>query len=258
MQDQPLPNGSIVDPVATQPFGPAAPGSTPVPTGAPLSSARMRVPGEKKSHGSIIETVILIAVTIVAVIFVYLYIQKYIEWENISTDVNAQIDSAVAMAQAETATKMEEEFAEREKYPYKTFAGPADYGSLSFEYPQTWSVYIARDAANGGDFEAYLNPGEVNPVSSKTINALRVTIRDTAFDSAVTQYDNYVKNGSLQFSTRTVGGVLANVYTGSLPNGIQGALVIFKLRDKTVMLQTDAELFIGEFYNLLDTVTVVP
>lgn len=257
MQDQSTPNGSVVDPVATQPFGPATPGSVPIPTGAALSSARMRVPGEKRSHGSIVETIILIAVTIVAVIFIYLYIQKYVEWQNISTDVESQINAAVAMAQADTATKMEAEFAEREKYPYKTFKGPADYGSLSFEYPQTWSVYIARDASTGGDYEAYLNPVEVNPVSSQTINALRVTIRDAAFDTVVRNYDSFVKNGQLQFNTRSVGGVLANVYTGSLPNNIQGALVMFKLRDKTVMLQTDADLFIGEFYKLLDTVTLV-
>lgn len=257
MQNQPTPSGSVVDPAATQPFGPAAPGSTPLATGAPLSSARMNVPGEKKSHGSIIETIILIAMTLVAVIFIYLYIQKYVDYENISTDVNSQIDAAVAMAQAETATQKEAEFAEREKYPYKTFTGPADYGSLSFEYPQTWSVYIAKDAAKGGDFEAYLNPGEVNPVSAQTINALRVTIRDTAFDTAVRTYDNFVKSGRLQFSNRSVGGVLANVYTGELPNNIHGALVMFKLRDKTVMLQTDAELFIGEFYKLIDTVTLV-
>lgn len=257
MQDQSSLNGSVVDPAATQPFGPAAPGSSPLSTGAPLSSARMRVPGEKKSHGSIIETVILIAMTLVAAIFIYLYIQKYLEWQNISTDVDSQINSAVAMAQAETATQMEAEFAEREKYPYKTFAGPADYGSLSFEYPQTWSVYIAKDATNGGDFEAYLNPKEVKPVSAQSINALRVTIRDAAFDSVVTNYDSYVKNGRLQFSTRSVGGTLANLYTGELPNNIHGALVIFKLRDKTVMLQTDAELFVGEFYKLLDTVTFV-
>lgn len=257
MQNQPLPNGSVVDPVATQPFGPATPGSTPVPTGASLSSAHMRVPGEKKSHSSLIQTVLLVIMTIVAAIFIYLYIQKYMEWENISTDVNSQIDAAVAMAKADTATEKEAEFAEREKYPYKTFTGPADYGSLSFEYPQTWSWYTAKDAVNGGDYEAYLNPVEVNPVGAQTINALRVTIRDTAFDTAVRNYDSYVKNGRLQFSTRNVGGVLANVYTGELPNNIHGALVMFKLRDKTVMLQTDAELFIGEFYKLLDTVTLV-
>lgn len=248
----------MVEPVATSPFAPSAPGTTPLNTGTTLTSANMEVPNEKKtSRYSVVETVILIVVALIAIIFIWLYIQKYIEWDSIATDIDGRIDAAVATAKAETATEMEAEFAEREKYPYKDFAGPADYGSLGFEYPRTWSVYIAKDASNGGDFEAYLNPREVEPVSNTTINALRVTIRDSAFDNVTRTYDNYVKNGRLQLTTRNVGGILANLYTGELPNGIRGAVAIFKLRDKTVMIQTDAELFINEFNQLLETVTVV-
>ena len=258
MQNQPSPSGSIIEPVAPQPFAPSAPGATPPRTGASLTSAAMQVPqADDKPKHHIIETIILVLVSIIAVVFIGLYIHKYIQWDNVSTDVNGQIDVAVAAARAEVTTDLEKEFAEREKYPYKSFLGPADYGSVGFEYPRTWSVYIAKDASNGGDFEAYMNPVEVDPVSARTINALRVTIRDAAFDNVVRTYDNYVKNGRLRLENRTVGGVLANVYTGQLPNDIQGILVAFKLRDKTVLLQTDAEIFAGEFYKLLDTVTVI-
>lgn len=258
MQNQPSPSGSIIEPVAPQPFAPSAPGATPPSTGAPLTSAAMQVPQvEKKSHRNLVETIILVIVSIIAVVFIGLYISKYIEWDALSTDVEGRIDAAVAAARVEVTTQLEEEFAEREKYPYKSFLGPADYGSLGFEYPRTWSVYIAKDASSGGDFEAYMNPVEVEPVSTRTINALRVTIRDTAFDNVVRTYDNYVKNGRLTLENRSIGGVLANVYTGQISNDIQGVIAIFKLRDKTVMLQTDAEIFVGEFYKLLDTVTVI-
>ena len=60
---------------------------------------------------------------------------------------------------------------------------------------------------------------------------------------------------TLNLVTRNVGGTLANLYLGELPSNIRGAMAAFKLRDKTVMLQTDAELFIDEFYKILDTVT---
>lgn len=258
MQNQPSsPSGSIIAPAGPAPFTPPAPGQAPLNTGASLTSQHMAVPEARNSH-SIIETIILIVVTIVTIIFVFLYVNQKGEYDAISAEVDSRIDAAVAIAVADNTTKMETEFAEREKYPYREFVGPADYGSLGFSYPRTWSVYIARDAANGGDFEAYLNPTEVQPVSSKTINALRVTIRDTAFDSAIRTYESLVKSQKVQFTTRTVGGLLANLYVGSLPNGIEGAVVVFKLRDKTVMLQTDAELFITEFYKILDTVTLNP
>lgn len=258
MDNQPLPqNGSVVGAAAPAPFAPAAPGSVPLNTGAPLTSAHMYAPTTNKRHYTVILSIILVLMTAVAIVFIWLYIQKYSEWETARNDVDSQIDVAVAMARAETTTKLEEEFAEREKYPYRTFAGPADYGSLTFEYPQTWSVYIAHDVIEGGDFEAYMNPVQVEPVSRETINALRITIRDEAFDYAVREYTDMVgrEDSTLALSTRNVGGTLANLYIGDLPDGIRGAMVAFKLRDKTVMLQTDADLFIDQFYKILDTVT---
>ena len=190
-------------------------------------------------------------------VFIGLFIWKYIEWDSVKTDVDGQIDAAVAMAVAENTTKLENEFTEREKYPYKGFMGPADYGSLSFEYPKTWNIYVAKDASNGGDYEAYLNPGEVQPVSATTINALRVTIRDQAFDNVTRTYDSLVRTGKLSVVSRNVGSTVANVYTGDLPNNIRGTVTIFKLRDKTVLIQTDAAIFTDEYYRLLDTVTFV-
>lgn len=248
--------GSVVEPAPTQPFAPPAPGAVapqgamgPVGTGAPAVAT--------KTRGGMAETIILIIVSLIAVTFIGLFIWKYIEWDNVRTDVEGQISAEVAVAVSENTTKLENEFLEREKYPYKSFAGPADYGSLSFEYPKTWNIYIAKDAVNGGDYEAYLNPGEVLPVSNTSINALRVTIRDAAFDTVTKTYDGLIGKGGLTVATRNIGSVVANVYTGELPNKLQGIVAVFKLRDKTVLLQTDAMLFSEEFFKLLDTVTFV-
>ena len=93
--------------------------------------------------------------------------------------------------------------------------------------------------------------------SANTINALRVTIRDNSIESVVQAYEGLVKSGRLAFSTRQVGGVTANLYVGQLPSGnLQGAVCLFKLRDKTVIMQTDASVFLEEFNRLLDTVTM--
>ena len=252
------PSGSIVEPMATNAaaFAPAAPGTAPVlKTATPLASPASGLP--TKNHRSVIETVILVVVSLIAVTFIGLFIWKYLEWDNIKTDVDGQIDAAVAVAVSENTTKMENEFIEREKYPYKSFMGPVDYGSVSFEYPKTWNLYIAKDAANGGNYEAYLNPGEVLPVGNATINALRVIIQDKAFDAVAKTYENSVKNGKVSMVTRNIGSTVANVYTGELSNNIRGIVTIIKVRDKTVMLQTDSELFSDEYYKLLDTVNFV-
>lgn len=237
-------------------FAPAAPGTTPRPNGQPLASPLSANDLMPKRH-SWVETVALVFACLIAITFAGLFIWKYMEWDSVKTDVDGQIDAAVAIAVSENTTKLENEFTEREKYPYKTFSGPADYGSLSFEYPKTWNVYIAKDAATGGDFEAYFNPGEVQPVSTTTINALRVTIQNQSFDSVVRSYDNAIKNGTLSISTRNIGSAVANIYTGQITRDMRGVIAIFKIRDKTVTLRTDAELFADEFYKLLDTITFV-
>lgn len=254
----PVNGGSMVEPAnAPQAFAPAAPGAAPQTPNAPLASFPDPATLQKQRSRSMFELIALIVVSLIAVTFIGLFIWKYLEWDTAKTDVDGQIDAAVAMAVSENTTKLENEFVEREKYPYRTFSGPADYGSLNFEYPKTWNLYIDKDASNGGDFEAYLNPGEVQPVGPKTINALRVTIRDAAFDTVARQYEGYVRNGRLNVVSRTVGGTVANVYTGEVASDIQGIVTIFKLRDKTVLLQTDAMLFADEYYKLLDTVTFV-
>lgn len=263
MQDQPTytaPNQpSSPYPAQTPPtFTPM--GSSNAGTAAPLiapPTSAPHDPGFQKPHRSLAETIILVVISLVAVVFIGLFIWKYLEWDSIKTDIDGQIDAAVAMAVSENTTKLENEFVEREKYPYKTFSGPADYGSLNFEFPKTWNTYIAQDAANGGNFEAYLNPGEVQPVSTQTINALRVRIVNQSFESVARTYEGYVNSGLVTITTRNVGNSVANVYAGDLQNGIRGVVTIIKVRDKTIVLQTDAELFAEEYYKLLDTVTFV-
>ena len=206
---------------------------------------------------NLIKIIAIVILSMTTLTFLGLFIWMMVQYNDVSTDVNAQIKTAVDAAKMEQSLEDEAEFAEREKDPYRDFAGPADYGQLSFKYPKTWSVYIASDASKGGDYEAYLNPIEVNPVSANTINALRVTIRDKAFDDVVQEYQRFMENrdANLSVESVTVAGTTANRYTGTIPNTeLNGVIVIFKIRDKTAILQTDSMLFVEDFNTLLSTV----
>ncbi len=235
-----------------QPVQPGQPGGSMV---APNPVPKAPVP--VKDNSSIIFIVIIVILSILTVSFFGLFIWKLMEWSEVSTDVDGQIAVAVAAAKDEQATADEQEFLEREKYPYQTFSGPSDYGQLSFQYPKTWSVYVASDASRGGDFEAYLNPVQVNTVSKDTINALRVKIRDKDFESVAAEYQKYVdaRDSKLSMSSVTFNNITANKYTGTIPTtDLNGYIVIFKIRDKTAVLQTDSVFFEAEFNKLLETV----
>ena len=225
------------------------------PVGGPVPTANI-LPPKKNRNEKLPWIVSTVVVTLIAATFIGLFFYTFSQWNTVKTDVDGQITAAVATAVNAKTEELETQFEEREKLPYDLFAGPADYGELSFDYPKTWSVYEAKDAANGGDYEAYLNPDKVYPVSNSNINALRVLIKDQAYDSYVKTYDNYVKNGRMTISVRPINGENANVYIGELPSTdkLQGKAAVFKLRDKTVVLQTDSEVFYDDFEKILDSV----
>ena len=238
------------------------PGAMPqvmTPDGRPMVQQPLAPPPKKKDKGSLVKTIVIIVLLLVAMTFIGLFVWMTMQYEKErSRDLDSEIEAAVATAKDEQSTKMEAEFLEREKYPYKTFAGPIDYGQLTFEYPKTWSVYVAAAATDGGDFNAYFNPIQVDAVGKETINALRVTIRNKSFEDVAAEYQKAMekKDANLTVESVTVAGTAANRYTGKIPGTeLSGIIVIFKIRDKTVIMQTDSMLFEADFNKLLETVT---
>ena len=220
-------------------------------------AAAIALMDKRNRTNDLIKTTLAVVFGLMTLVFMGLFVYFLTQYNIVQEDVTGQISEAVAAAKEEQALEMEAEFAEREKDPYREFAGPVDYGQLSFKYPKTWSVYIAKDAINGGDFEAYMNPIEVNTLGRDTINALRVTIRDRDFESVAEEYQRAIdrKDSNLSVETTTVGGTMANRYTGVIPNTeLNGIIVIFKIRDKTAVLQTDSMLFEEDFDGLISTV----
>ena len=207
-----------------------------------------------KKDNSTMKTVLIVILSLVSVTFIGLFIWTLIRYNDVNDDVASRISAAVIEAKEEQALADEALFAEREKEPYLTFSGPEDYGQLTFEYPKTWSVYIASDASSGGDFEAYMNPIEVEKVSNTTVNALRVSILNKDFESVISGYQRYV-GSSLNVDVITVGGVSANRYSGTIPGtDLNGYIVVFKIRDKTVVLRADSVLFADDFDRILSTI----
>ena len=255
----PANSGDIYQNLYQSPFTPGMPAAN------PLNKNYADMTGEERKEASriakaknridLMKTVGLIVVSLLAVLFIGLFIWMWVKWNDASTNVKGKVDVAVAEAKNELQAKLESEFDEKEKYPYKVFTGPTDLGELSFEYPKTWSLYVQSSANRGGDYAAYLNPGQVNVVQDDTVMALRVSIKGTLFDQAISDFAEKVRSGDMTLSTTVVNGNNVNVYTGKLDNEYQGIICVFKLRDKTVMLQTDStSVFSDDFYRILKTV----
>lgn len=213
-------------------------------TAAPLSTPQKSLP----------LLIGLIIASLVAVTFLGLFIWVWGQWSDLSKDFNSERDEAVALAVAAQAEKDHAAFEAEQKSEVTTFSGPVDYGEFSFSYPKTWSVFEAKDARDGGNYEAYLNPGKITS-SADAIYAIRVYIYTESYESVISKYSKALEDGSLTLSMKQVNGTTVNVYTGAIDNKHNGILAAIKIRDKTVIFQTDsADVFADDYYKILETV----
>jgi len=220
---------------------------TPTPT-----LAQAQKPGNK-----LLEIAIMISISLIAAISIGLLVYTHTQLQEAQTDVDGKINIAVAEAVDEERVRLEYNFAEREKLPNLEFTGPDDYGRLSFLYPRTWSIFVAEDAAQGGDFKAYLNPRVVPPISNnKNRFALRVVIYDRPYDTVLRTYDSALnaRPPRLTSSVFQVGNNTGTRLDGELARDIIGSAILLKINDKTVLVQTDTEVGRPDFETLIQTI----
>ncbi len=207
----------------------------------------------------LIKNIALAGLGVFVLVLGVLFAMKLKDYNELSSDIDGKIALATAEAVDENTNKLEKEFAEREKSPLRSFTGPEDYGSLSFDYPKTWGIYVESDASKGNNYVAYFNPIQVDPLSDKSsIYALRLTITNTSFEKMTETYQKYLtaKGANLTVDPITINGTVANRYTGNIPGteDFRGYIVLIKIRDKCAILQTDSYLFEADYNKLLESI----
>jgi hypothetical protein len=199
----------------------------------------------------VILTSIFIFTTVAAVGVMVWALLNYFDQKN---NVDSIVTSAVTDAVKEQADKDAAAFEAEEKKPNRTFSGPEDYGGVTFEYPKTWSTYVAKDASSGNTYQAYLNPVAVPPITSSQQFGLRVTIQSEDYDDVLKDYESEVEKGDLKSSVVKASGQDGTRLDGTFSKDIRGSAVIFKIRDKTLIIQTDALTFKNDFDAIVKTI----
>ena len=222
----------------------------------PLQPVNNPVPGKQRHFD--IWLIISILLFLVVAGLSGLSVWSYNNYIDQKTNVDSKIASAVADAKNTQSVKDQNSFTAREKEPNRQFVGPIDYGRVTFDYPKTWSVYVDKDASDGGNFEAYLNPTSVPPISDSQQFAIRVVIEQNDYDKVVSSYDSSVKRGDLQASSVKVNGNNGTRLDGTFSQDIRGSAVIFKIRDNTLTIRTDALTFEKDFNKLVQTIEFKP
>lgn len=185
--------------------------------------------------------------------------------QDFKNNSDAKAAAAVDAAKKTQTAELQKAFADQAKLPYKTYKGPTTYGSVSFNYPNTWSGYV-DESASSEPINGYFYPGIVPGLQSKAAYALRVELVDTDYSLVLGVHDSQIKDGSAKASAyippKMVGAANVQVGTrldGALDSDITGSMVIIKVRDKTLQVYTQSNDFLNDFNNtVLPSLTFAP
>jgi len=216
----------------------------------------MNMPVSRAAGAITGSTIAITALSLLVAIFSVFGAWAYIQYTNVSTDVNGQIDDAVAKAVKEQIAADEKKFTEREKQPLRQFAGPDDYGRLTFDYPKTWSAHQGSDITKGGGvtYTAFLHPIQVPPITDTEKIAIRISIEQKLYEDVLKTYEKLLKKGDLQSTAWSNGKYSGTLITGQFSKDIKGRAVVLKMRDRTLTIRTDADVFKDDFDAITKTV----
>src|SRR6056297_3215821 len=158
------------------------------------------------------------------------------------SDLDAKIETATQVAVQEVESEKEAEFTERQKNPFKTYKGAATYGSLQFDYPKSWSVYVETSDTNT-ILDFYAQP-EFIPGFDDTRFALRAQIIDSPYEDELADFDRKAEQGDVRvraFRPEKVPDQLGAIVVGEIENDIQGRVVLLPQRDKTIRIFTESQ-----------------
>lgn len=181
--------------------------------------------------------------------FVWAY-SRMTYWQN---DTEGKLADARTAAKVEQQADDDKKYREEEKKPNRVYQGPTDLGSVKFNYPKTWSVY---EAETENKLQAYFYPIKVPKVAAGvTPYALRVNVDDTSYADTLKQYESIVKDGKATATAIQLKNG-DDQYDGTRVDGqitktVNGSVVIFKVRDKTLQLFVDSGDYKADFDNII-------
>lgn len=182
----------------------------------------------------------------------------YSKMNGYKTKSDQKAAAAVAAANKQLSAQLQAQFDEQNKSPNKTFHGSPTYGSVTFNYPKTWSAYV--DTSNSSEpINAYFNPNEVPGVQSKTAYALRVELLNSDYSQIVSQFNSAITEGNLTSKaylpprlkgvTNVAPGVYLSGHVNSQDQTQNGYMVAIKVRDKTLEIYTESADYQNDFNN---------
>jgi len=223
---------------------------------------------EASGSGGTKKTVIIIVLALLLVASLAFGLQQSSKAKDYKVVSDQEISAAVAAANKTQAAQLQAQFDEQSKSPNKSFHGSTTYGSVTFDYPKTWSAYVDTSSSSE-PINGYFYPDTVPGIQSKTAYALRVELVNIDYSQVMQQFNSKITQGlvtakaytppKLQGMTNVVAGTLMNGQVNNQDQTQRGTMLAIKVRDKTLEIYTEAADFSKDFNNtVLATLTFAP
>ncbi len=205
-----------------------------------------------------ISSVILIVVLVVFLGGVGLFAAvTFNQKQKAQNHVDEIVAGKVVEAKASQKADDQKQFSEDSKKPYKTYTGPEANGSVSYQYPKTWSGYV-DESSNSQPINGYFYPDVVPGLNSGKAYALRTELIGQTYSSVLQQLTSPIKSGSLKASaymppkmTKVSGAQVGTLLTGTIDQQHQGTMLVIPVRDKTLKIYTQSTVFNNDFNNVV-------
>jgi hypothetical protein len=202
-----------------------------------------------------------LAISLIVAVILLLATAVFAGWafssrQDYKNNVDAKIVVATGIAQKQAALVETAKLAQDEKQPFYTYQGPAQYGSISFKYPRTWSAYV--NTATGGSplLDGYFMPPILSSVNDQTANfAVRVQVLGQAY-SQVTQAIQSGQNPKITSRAYAlplmpnIVGIEASGPLSVAPTST-ATMIILPDRTNTIEIWTDGSAYASDFNNTI-------
>lgn len=204
-----------------------------------------------QSGGAQIFVIVAVLMSVLFVAASIFGLLMFTQKSDLQKNMDAKVDAAVVIESKTIEEQKEAEFAEKEKSPTKTYIGPATFGSVSFDYPKTYSAYIIEGTTSTGTpLDGFLHPNIVPKDDKSVAFALRFQLIASPYETQLKTYDALLKSGKLTikaYRSAKVPDVLGVRVEGEIATGKQVSLILLPVRDKTLKIWTESKETIADF-----------
>lgn len=200
--------------------------------------------------GSVMNIVIIATLSVFFVGAMAFAIWAFMGRQDYKTNADQKVQAAVLANTKKVQVDDAATYAEVAKTPLKAYNGPEAYGSVSIQYPKTWSSYLVTNN-NSTPINLYSYPDVVPDTNAKSSSyALRVQVVAQSYSTVLKTFDGSLKQGKVTVTPYALPKNPNNIgvrVEGQLEQSIQGRLVILPLRDKTLKIWTESSSFYNDF-----------